>query len=187
MKIMRSSQLVLPVAVALFSIPVFAAEGQAPGVPNFHRVNERVFRGGQPTDEGFQSLAKLGVKTVIDLRRPTEHATDLEAAAVKAAGMRYVNVPMQGIVAPDEKDILKILDMLGSKEPVFVHCKEGKDRTGTVIACYRMAHDGWDNRKALSEAKSYGMHWFEPGMKAYILSFRPAMQEAAVTPVVAAN
>ena len=69
-------------------------------------------------------------------------------------------------------DIIKILTILDSGDRVFVHCKEGKDRTGTVVACYRIAADGWGNRKALSEAKSLGMHWYALGMKSYILGFR---------------
>jgi protein tyrosine/serine phosphatase len=56
---------------------------------------------------------------------------------------------------------------------VFVHCRRGKDRTGTVIACYRIQHDGWDNRHALEEAKEHGMSSFERAMRAYILSFKP--------------
>jgi protein tyrosine/serine phosphatase len=86
--------------------------------------------------------------------------------------MRYVNVPMNGNVVPRETDIIKILTILGSGDRVFVHCKQGKDRTGMVVACYRIAADGWENRKALSEAKSLGMHWYELGMKSYILDFR---------------
>jgi protein-tyrosine phosphatase len=86
--------------------------------------------------------------------------------------MRYVNVPLHGHVAPGETDIIKILTILGSGDRVFVHCREGKDRTGTVAACYRIAVDGWENRKALTEAKSLGMHWYALGMKSYILGFR---------------
>ena len=48
---------------------------EVPGIPNFHQVNDHVFRGGQPAAEAWPSLAKLGVKTVIDLRREDEHST----------------------------------------------------------------------------------------------------------------
>ncbi len=151
-----------------------------PGIRNFHQVNSHIYRGGQPAGEAWRGLAGLGVKTVIDLRRESEggHSLAAEARAVKAAGMRYVSVPMNGVVAPDDADIAKILGILNSGEPVFVHCKEGKDRTGTVIACYRIAHDRWKNDKALREAKSYGMHWVEFGMKSYIQDFRAPVQLA---------
>jgi protein tyrosine phosphatase (PTP) superfamily phosphohydrolase (DUF442 family) len=150
----------------------WAGDIPVPRIPNFHKTNERLYRGGQPAGDGWDSLARLGVRTVIDLRRAGEHSTEAEARAVEAAGMRYVNVPLHGHVAPPETDIIKILTILDSGDRIFVHCREGKDRTGTVVACYRIAVDGWDNRKALSEAKSLGMHWYALGMKSYILGFR---------------
>src|SRR5689334_6306794 len=152
----------LPVlTLAVFASYAFASNIDAPGVPNFHQVNEHLYRGAQPTDEGWKSLAKLGVKTIVDLRRPDEHSTDAEERAVKAAGMRYVNIPMQGVVSPAEESITKALALMNAEAdgPVFVHCKRGADRTGTVIAVYRMAHDRWGNSQAMHEAKSLGMSW----------------------------
>jgi len=54
---------------------------------------------------------------------------------------------------------------------VFVHCKRGADRTGTIIGCYRIAHEGWTADRALSEAKQYGMSWLERGMREYISDY----------------
>src|SRR5581483_1096935 len=152
----------------------FAADLNIAGIHNFHQVNERLYRGAQPTDEGFKALAKLGVKTIVDLRMPGEHSTDGEAAAVKAAGMRYVNIPLQGVVAPSDASVARVLDLMTSDAagPVFVHCKRGADRTGMVIADYRMAHDHWGNSQALHEAKSNGMRWTQIGLKHYINTYR---------------
>jgi tyrosine-protein phosphatase SIW14 len=144
-------------------------------IPNFHQVNQHVYRGGQPGSEAWQSLAKMGVKTVIDLRREDEHSTATEAQEVASAGMSYVNVPMKGVVAPTNEQIGKVLALLNTKEPVFVHCKRGADRTGAVIACYRIAHDGWQRERALEEAKSYGMGLVQLGLKHYIMGFQPDM------------
>jgi uncharacterized protein (TIGR01244 family) len=120
-------------------------------------------------------LAKLGIKTVIDLRREDEHSSASEAQAVTAAGMKYLNVPMKGVVAPSDEQIAKILAVLDSQEPVFVHCKRGADRTGAVIACYRIKHDGWARQQALQEAKSFGMGGLQLGLKRYIMTFQPSM------------
>jgi len=158
-----------------FSIAVCPALAQSLAIPNFHQVNEHVYRGGQPAPEAWPVLAKMGVKTVIDLRREDEHSTTAEAQAVAAAGMNYVNVPMKGVVSPTYEQIAKVLDLLNTEGTVFVHCKRGADRTGAVIACYRIAHDRWRGEQALREAKSFGMGLAQFGLKHYILSFNPTM------------
>jgi tyrosine-protein phosphatase SIW14 len=182
MKTLQTLQFAPVLALAVMSIPAFAGSMDAPGVPNFHQVNQKVYRGGQPSAEGFQSLAKMGVKTVIDLRREDEHSARAEARIVQAAGMKYINFPLYGVVAPPEAVVSKILAIFDSKDagPVFVHCKRGADRTGTVIAAYRMSHDHWDNAKALKEAKSYGMSWTQIGMKHYIAEYRPMVDATTV-------
>ena len=53
-------------------------------------------------------------------------------------------------------------------QPVFIHCHHGKDRTGTVVACYRISHDGWTAERAKYEAQRYGPGWVEIGMNHYI-------------------
>ena len=162
-----------------FSLWASSAPAETLAIPNFHQVNEHVYRGGQPATATWQSLAKLGIKTVIDLRRADEHSTTTEAREVAAAGMNYVNVPMKGVVAPTNEQIAKVLALLNSPEPIFVQCKRGADRTGAVIACYRIAHDHWQSRQALKEAKSLGMGSFQMGLKHYVAAFQPTMQRPA--------
>lgn len=173
------------IALAL-TLPAWCGGPDVAGVPSFHKVNEKVYRGGQPEAAGWPSLAKLGVKTVIDLREPGEHSTSEEAKAVQAAGMKYVNIPMKGVVAPSDAKVQQALDLLlNSSDPVFVHCRRGKDRTGTVIACYRMSHDKWNNKQAMAEAKSMGISWTQFGLKNYIKSFQPNAHAIAMAPAVA--
>jgi tyrosine-protein phosphatase SIW14 len=181
-----------PAALVLLlaSMPAWAALVEAPGVPNFHQVNEHVYRGAQPTREGWNTLADLGIRTVIDLRREGDaggHSIAAERLAVEAAGMRFVSIPMDGLVAPSDEQISKVLALFASGEPVFVHCRRGKDRTGTAIACYRIAHDRWTNEKAMNEAKSLGLHWIEIGMKRYIKAFHAPLQTAGAESVAAAG
>jgi len=161
--------------LALSLTLVWPALSDTPAIPNFHQVNEHVYRGGQPAPDTWQALSQLGVKTVIDLRREDEHSTGEEARAVAAAGMKYVNIPMKGVVAPKHEQIAKVLALLNSKEPVFVHCKRGADRTGAVIACYRIAHEEWERKRALKEATSLGMGFAQIGLKRYIMEFQPAI------------
>ena len=171
----RSTLRLLAVAFTLLPMRAHATELSIPGIPNFHQVNERIYRGAQPTDDAWPNLARFGVKTVIDLRRPEEHSITAEAKAVTDAGMRYVNIPINGFDTPSPEVVARVLEQLDSGDSVFVHCKLGMDRTGTVVAAYRISRDRWDNRKAADEAMACGLHWYEFGMKRFIRDYRPAV------------
>ncbi|HEY0003749.1 MAG TPA: tyrosine-protein phosphatase [Pyrinomonadaceae bacterium] len=138
-------------------------------LPNFHQVNEHLYRGAQPRRGGIQKLKALGIKTIINLREPDE-STRGEEVEARAAGLRYFSIPMEGFERPTDQQIDRALALINAMEnwPVFVHCAHGKDRTGTVIACYRISHDGWTSAMAKAEAKHYGMSWVQVKMKDYI-------------------
>jgi protein tyrosine/serine phosphatase len=166
-----------------FFIPVLAlpllADSLGEGIKNFHQVDQQVYRGAQPSDQGLKYLAKLGVKTVIDLRESGARSRE-EEKVVTATGMKYINVPMGGLRAPTGSEMDKILGILENSAagPVFVHCKRGADRTGAVIAAYRIDHDRWENARALNEAKSQGMSFFQLPRQGFILNFQPRVVEA---------
>lgn len=159
-------------------LPGFA-QSSSREIKNFYQVDEHVYRGAQPSKEGFDYLKKLGVETVVNLREADGRARE-EEKLVTAAGMRYINVPMTGLKAPTDAETAKILSILedGRNGPVFVHCKRGADRTGAVIAAYRIDHDGWNNARALKEAMDRGMSLLQLPRQGYIRSFRPMKVEA---------
>jgi protein tyrosine/serine phosphatase len=169
------------VELSLFAISLAGLQAapipDVSGVPNFHQVDEHVYRGAQPKDAGFAALARIGVKTVIDLRGEVSE----ESAVVQRAGMHYVRLPWSGYKAPAEAQIAAVLALLNdsSQWPVFIHCRRGADRTGTAIACYRIAHDHWNNQQALAEAKSFGMSSMEVAMQRFILRFAQPSSSAA--------
>ena len=152
-------------------------------VRNFGQVSETLFRGGMPTDSALHELKALGVGLVIDLREEG-NARQEEKRRVEELGLRYAHVPMRSLEAPRQSDIQQVLSLIlqESSAKVYVHCLRGKDRTGTVIACYRIQHDGWDNRRALAEAKYYGMSRLEVAMQSFILHFTPLNLAAMGSP-----
>jgi tyrosine-protein phosphatase SIW14 len=172
------------------SVPAWADVTSSRDLPNYHQVNEHVYRGGQPTDEGFRALSKAGIHTVIDLRPEGDennHSLKHEAEIVEASGMRYVSVPMHGMSTPPPEAVAKLLVLMNAENdgPVFVHCKRGADRTGAVIAAYRIQHDQWKNPDALKEAVSLGMSWFQFNMKKFVAAYQP--DRATARPVETAG
>lgn len=170
------------IAFVIASGLVFAGS-ETPTVTNFHQINTNLFRGAQPTPQEFQSLSHFGIKTVIDLRHEEDHIRN-EKKLVEAAGMRYINIPMSGFAAPSDQQIARALSIMNDPAagPVFIHCRRGADRTGTVVACYRVSHDQWANEKALGEARSFGMSWLERSMRGYVLHYHAPAASPAATP-----
>jgi protein tyrosine/serine phosphatase len=160
-----------------------ASDTASRGLPNFQKINDKVYRGGQPTDEGFSNLAALGVKTIVDLGPAGEHSQAEEQKLVESNGMRYVSVPMKGMSTPSAESVSSVLSLLEntSAGPVFVHCQRGADRTGAVIACYRIQHDRWSSNKALDEAGGLGMSWYQLALKNYVAHFAP-LRTATLVP-----
>lgn len=138
-------------------------------LPNFYQVSANLFRGAQPTEAGVEQLARKGVKTIIDLRGDDEKAKEEDLWAQKA-NIKFINIPLNNLLKPKGWQIKKILSEINKAEnqPIFVHCKRGADRTGTVVAVYRMTHDGWTAKQAKNEAKQFGFGWWQFLMKDYI-------------------
>ena len=173
---------ILSACLLALLLPLLVAAQEPTGIKNFVTVNPNLYRGAQPTIQGFQALAKMGVKTVVDLR-DKRHQYKHEKGVVEGLGMKFLSVPMT-MHAPTDDQIAKVLAQLESSAgaPVFVHCLGGRDRTGTVIACYRIAHDGWDSQKALEEARKHGMSLMDIGMERYVRQFRSQPAKSAGGP-----
>lgn len=141
-------------------------------IPNLARINERLYRGGQPRKDGMRKLASLGVNTVINLRNDDQNAF-AAAEDAKAAGLRYFNVPFDRFGRPSDAQVDQVLSLIDAKENgvVFVHCRRGQDRTGTIIALYRITRYGWTDEEAIREAKQFGMKFWQVRMKDYISDY----------------
>ncbi len=163
-------------AMLLLALFAGAAYGQYPaqdGLPDFHKVNERLYRGGRPTAAGLRHLSQLGVKSVIDLQAPGERWVQ-EKELVESLGMRYFPIPMGRGFGVNPEQIQAALKLIENPDhaPAYVHCRLGHDRTGVVIACFRIRHDGWTNAKAIEEANACKMSWLQVSKRRFILDYQ---------------
>lgn len=125
------------------------------GLSNVGRVSSHIFRGGQPGPKGYETLKKMGIRTVINLR-----TTKSEKREVDAAGMNSIEIPISMIRSIDKKAVEKVVEIMSDPEnqPVYLHCRVGQDRTGVVVAVYRMKIDGWTLEEAVAEMQEFGFN-----------------------------
>ena len=143
-------------------------------IANFAEVEAGVYRGAQPDAAGFRALADMGVKTVVNLR--ANHDDRQEASRYD---IDVVTIPLSAGVSldpPSDEDVRKFFDVVldPKRRPVFFHCAEGKDRTGTMCALYRIEVDGWTPERAREEMEAFG--WHDDLYKAighFVLAYRP--------------
>jgi protein tyrosine/serine phosphatase len=130
-------------------------------IRNFQAVTDWLYRGGQPEKAGLQGLSELGVKTIISLRSGRV-STRAEAEFAESLGMQLIHMPITYFNLPDAEFIDRFLQLLDNpdKRPIFVHCLHGADRTGYLIAVFRITRMNWPVQQAYNEMKSCGFHRF---------------------------
>ena len=133
------------------------------GLPNFHQVTGSVYRGGAPTEDGLKLLKTMKIHTIIDLRISPKMVNG-EKKFAESMGFTWLNIPM-GKDAPTQKQVDAFLSVLAKapKEPVFVHCQHGADRTGCMIGIFRVRAQRRSFPQAWTEMREYG---FKPHLSA---------------------
>lgn len=146
----------------------FAQKKNVAGVRNFGEVTPELFRGAQPTKEGFEQLQQLGVGIVVDLRDDGSKERD----EVTKLGMQYVSIPWR-CYDPRDASVAQFLTLVRDNpgKKIFVHCRLGTDRTGMMVAAYRMSRQGWTAQEARKEMEAFGYsfehHVICPGLGHY--------------------
>lgn len=124
-------------------------------VDNFYRVSETLYRAGQPSAAQMQALETFGIKTVLNLRQ--YNSDDKEA---KGTALQLHHVKMNAGRIHDE-DVIEALRIIhNAPKPVLVHCWHGSDRTGVIVAMYRIVFQDWTKEAAIAELKQpqFGHH-----------------------------
>jgi uncharacterized protein (TIGR01244 family) len=147
----------------MITLLLFATLSQAPAqtdfpsIPKFLQVSPQFCTGAQPRLEAFAKLKADGVKSVLNLRQPSEHRAADEQAAVEAAGMKYFNIPVVYANPTDAEadEFLKITDDPANR-PMFIHCTAAI-RAGAFWAIRRGVRDGLTPDAALEEGRKVGL------------------------------
>jgi protein tyrosine/serine phosphatase len=158
--IRKFSPAIFALLALVFTIsPAAWAKGKTDAFPNvkiknFGQMDERFFRGARPKAEDYQALAQLGIKTIIDL---TDNSREYEQPQVEAAGLRYVNIPMEDKSYPSMDQVNQFLKVVNDPATgkFFVHCAGGRHRTGVMGAVYRFNTSNYTLQQALAEMDQY--------------------------------
>ena len=143
-----------------------ATQPMTHGIPNFAVVEPGIYRGGQPTAEGWNWLRANGVKFDIKLNSGSDgFSTDSGIYSVIAEYDFPITFWQQLVSGPHWADVTGAWDALargdifeqGNTNSIFIHCTHGQDRTGLVVAVYRL-HEGWSKADAEKEMLAHGFH-----------------------------
>jgi len=144
----------------------WAVNIEQPGLPNLHRVSENLYRCAQPTADGMRAAEKLGIKTVISLRAFHSDQGEVESTKLKTERIYFKTWH------PEDEDLVRFLKIVSNTNaaPFLVHCQHGSDRTGTMIAIYRIAVQGWTKEDAIKEMTEgdFGFHEMWKNLVAYL-------------------
>jgi tyrosine-protein phosphatase SIW14 len=183
----KAAWLATGLCVAMFSI-IFAFTATAarqsskntaaekivvPGVSNVARVSSTLYRGAQPSLWAFGELKKLGIDIVVDLRDKREDILT-EKERVEAQGMAFVSIPWNAERDPSRDNVIAFFATLhdNSGKKIFVHCQRGADRTGLMIALYRIVYDHWTTNQAVAEMTAFHYwNYLLPHLARYVEAF----------------
>jgi protein tyrosine/serine phosphatase len=159
----RRRLLIGGLALVAFPVAVLARDAKwarpitLDGVPNLNQVAPYLYRSAQPTAAGFKAAeSKLKLQTVINLRN--FHS---DADLLKGTKIEQQLVPMNAWHITNDEVIsaLKLIKAAQAKGPVLLHCQHGADRTGVVVAMYRVIYQGWSKQQALDEMENGGFNF----------------------------
>lgn len=148
------------------------------GVPNFGRVTDKLYRGGQPSLDGFNTLRAMGVGMVVNFREESGE-TAAEKREVESLGIKYVGIPWSATRRLPTPQVLEFLGLVRANPNIriFVHCRRGADRTGLMIAAYRISVEHESATQAVTEMHEFHYDWlFLPQLKRYVERFPGLLQ-----------
>ncbi|MBI1836787.1 MAG: dual specificity protein phosphatase family protein [Flavobacteriia bacterium] len=123
---------------------------------NLYQVDENLYRSEQPTKEGMTALESLGIKSVVNVRNLQNDQSEGKGTQLNLYKKR---INTWTITYDEVIEALKIIQK--APKPILIHCKHGSDRTGCIVAAYRMAFLNWSKEEAIKEFQLGGFGYHE--------------------------
>jgi protein tyrosine/serine phosphatase len=135
-------------------------------VSNFYQVDSGLYRCAQPDKKAFAELSKRGIATVVNLRY---FETDKQKA--KNTDLQLFHIKMRASQCKDDEIVAALRLIKNRQGSIVIHCKHGADRTGLVIALYRIVFQGWSKQAAIEEMEKggYNFHAVFSNIAQYIM------------------
>ncbi len=151
------------------------------GLPNLKRVDDRLYRGGQPSREGLKRLKEMGVKTVVNLRS-SQGVKDRESEECRKLGLHYEQLRMPAFSDVPEAVVKRFFELVENPDlsPVFIHCLTGTDRVNVLAALFRIRYDRWTADQAYEEMKKTGFNQTMSQYRKFVYAFELREREAAM-------
>jgi len=123
---------------------------------NLYKINDGLYRSEQPHKNEFIALEKMGIVTILNLREKVKD--DKKIKKTNHLLLKQLPIKTNKMSNADIFEALQIIQQ--SEEPILVHCLHGADRTGVVVAAYRMVMDNWSKQDAIQEFRleQFGYH-----------------------------
>ncbi len=156
------------------SLPPIAEKIDVPGISDFGKVNDFLYRGAQPKNNGVEQLKRFGIDTIVDLRGELHGLIKNERQRAESLGIRFINLPGSGWATPKDEQIAQFFSLVRERprKKIFIHCWLGGDRSGMFIAAYRIAFDGWSPQQAIQEMRAFHyLHFWHPNMARWVEKF----------------
>jgi len=151
----------------------FARPDSSFPIKRFAWLDSTLARGARPGSKGLRALHERGFRTVIDFA-----GTSGEQALAEAESLEYVPLPLTAHVwssPPTEEQVRRFFEIVldPARQPVFIHCVHGMDRTGAMAALYRIEAQGWQPPGAIEEMRLLGYHDWYNDLVNYVRDYKP--------------
>ena len=127
---------------------------------NMHKVDDKLYRSAQPSSHDFKELYDFGIRYNLSLRQYNDDKDELRGIDIKTY---HIGINASRMTYKQLVEAVAYLKNTDAK--TLVHCYHGADRTGAVVAGYRIAINGWSKEKAIDEFVhgGFGYHsrWFK--------------------------